>query len=185
MQSRVAFGRGSFAVLVAAIASILAGIPLAAQEVTGQKIGVFDADRIMAESQAGQQALALFNQLRDQRVGEVQVQQNQINTLQQQAIAVAPGSADGLRLQREVENSMLRLNRLQEDVEQELGLRQNELTSEITQMIGEVIDVMGEEEGYTLIFNSNQSGLVYVATALDVTDEIILRIDAMSAPDTL
>ena len=90
-----------------------------------------------------------------------------------------------MRLQREVENSMLQLERLQQDVQQELGLRQNELTQEITVMIGQVIDVMGEQEGYTLIFNSNQSGLVYVATALDVTDEIILRIDAMSAPDTL
>jgi Skp family chaperone for outer membrane proteins len=185
MLSRAAFGRGSFAVLVAALASILAGIPLAAQEVTGQKIGVFNADRIMAESQAGQQALALFNQLRDQRVGELQVQQEQINNLQQQAIAVPPGGPDAVRLQREVENSMLQLERLQQDVQQELGLRQNELTQEITQMIGEVIDVMGEEEGYTLIFNSNQSGLVYVAMALDVTDEIILRIDALSAPDTL
>ena len=185
MLSRVAFGRGSFAVLLAALASILAGIPLAAQEVTGQKVGVFDADRIMAESQAGQQALALFNQLRDQRVGELQVQQEQINNLQQQAISVPPGGPDAVRLQREVENSMLQLERLQQDVQQELGLRQNELTSEVTQMIGEVIDVMGEEEGYTLIFNANQSGLVYVATALDITDEIIQRINAMSAPDTL
>ena len=80
MLSRVAFGRGSFTVLVAALASILVGIPLPAQEVTA-KVGVFNADRIMAESQPGQQALALFNQLRDQRVGELQVQQNQINTL--------------------------------------------------------------------------------------------------------
>ncbi len=184
MLSRVAFGRGSFTVLVAALASILVGIPLPAQEVTA-KVGVFNADRIMAESQPGQQALALFNQLRDQRVGELQVQQNQINTLQQQAIGAPPGSPDAVRLQREVENSMLRLNRLQEDVEQELGLRQNELASDITQMIGQVIDVMGEEEGYTLIFNQLQSGLVYIATALDITDEIIRRINAMSAADAL
>ena len=45
MLSRAAFGRGSFAVLVAALASILAGIPLAAQEVTGQKIGVLQYPR--------------------------------------------------------------------------------------------------------------------------------------------
>ena len=184
MLSRVAFGRGSFAVLVAALASILVGIPLPAQEVMG-KVGVFNADRIMAESQPGQQALALFNQLRDQRVGELQVQQDQINTLQQQAISVTPGGADAVRLQREVENSMLQLERLQQDVQQELGQRQNELTSEITTMIGQIIDVMGEEEGYTLIFNQIQSGLVYIATALDITDEIIRRINAMSAPDTL
>ena len=57
---------------------------------------------------------------------------------------------------------MLRLNRLQEDVQQELGLRQNELTLEITEMIAQIIEVMGEEEGYTLIFNAIQSGLVYI-----------------------
>ncbi len=185
MLSRVAFGRGSFAVLVAALASILAGIPLAAQEVVPGKVGVFDADRVMAESQPGQQALALFNQLRDQRVAELQVQQDQINTLQQQAITVPPGSPDAVRLQREVENSMLRLERLQQDVQQELGLRQNELTAEITQMIGDIIDVIGEEEGYTLIFNAIQSGLVYLDPTLDITDEIIQRVNAMSAPAPL
>ncbi len=185
MLSRVAFGRGSFAVLVAALASILAGVPLAAQDAAVTKIGVFNADRIMAESQPGQQALALFNQLRDQRVGELQVQQDQINVLQQQSISVTPGSPDAVRLQREVENSMLQLERLQQDVQQELGLRQNELTSDITQKISDIIGAMGEEEGYTLIFNALQSGLVYVAPVLDITDEIIRRVDAMNAPDPL
>ena len=183
MLSRAAFGRGSFAVLVAALASILAGIPLSAQEVTGGKVGVFNADRIMAESQAGQQALALFNQLRDQRVGELQVQQDQINGLQQEAISVPLGGPDAVRLQRELENGMLQLERLQQDVEQELGQRQNELTSEIMELIAQVIDRIGEEGGYTLIFNARQSGLVYVATTLDITDEIILRVDALNGPD--
>ena len=182
MPSRVALGRGSFAVLVAALASILAGFPLAAQEVVGGKVGVFNADRVMAESQPGQQALALFNQLRDQRVGELQVQQDEINTLQQQAVTAPPGSPEAARLQRNVEDLMLRLNRLQEDVQQELGLRQNELTLEITEMIAQIIEVMGEEEGYTLIFNAIQSGLVYIGPTLDITDEIIRRINALSTP---
>ena len=78
---------------------------------------------------------------------------------------------------------MLRLNRLQEDVQQELGLRQNELTLEITEMIAQIIEVMGEEDGYTLIFNAIQSGLVYIGPTLDITDEIIRRIDALSTPD--
>ena len=183
MSSRVALGRGSFAVLVAALAPILAGFPLAAQEVVGGKIGVFNADRVMAESQPGLEAFALFSQLRDQRVGELQVQQGEINALQQAAIAAPPGSAEAARLQRDVEDLMLRINRLQEDVQQELGLRQNELTVGLTEMIGQIIEVMGEEEGYALIFNAIQSGLVYIGPALDITDEIIRRVDAMSTPD--
>lgn len=176
-------GRGWFTVLLAALASILVGVPLAAQNAVGAKVGVFNADRVLAESQPGQQALALFNQLRDQRVGELQVQQDGINALQQQAIAAPFGSPDAGRIQREMEDLMLRLERLQQDVQQELGLRQNELTAEITQMVAQVIETMGEEEGYTLIFNRLQSGLVYVEPTMDITDEIIQRINAMSAPD--
>ena len=185
MLSRVTLERGWFAVLIAAMASILAGIPLAAQEVVSSKIGVFDADRVLTESQPGLQALALFNQLRDQRVGELQVQQNAINTLQQQGMTAAPGGPDAARIQRELEDLMLRMERLQQDVQAELGGRQNELTGEITQMVAQVIDLLGEDEGYTLIFNAAQSGLVYIAPALDLTDEIIQRVNAMSAPDGL
>jgi len=185
MVRRVAFVRGSFAVLVAALASILAGVPLAAQEVVGAKMGVFNADRIMAESQPGQQALALFNQLRDQRLSELRVQQDQINILQQQAISVTPGSPEAVRLNREVENSMLRLQRLQEDVEQELGMRQQELTTGIMNMIAQAIEVIGEEEGYTLIFNEIQSGLVFVGPTLDITEELIRRVNALAAPSGL
>ena len=184
MLSRVAFG-GWNTIFVAALASILVGLPLAAQEVVSAKVGVFNADRVLAESQPGQQALALFNQLRDQRVGELQVQQNEINNLQQQAMSAAPGSPEAARLQREMEDRMLGLERLQQDVQQELGLRQNELTLGITDMVAEIIDVMGEEEGYTLIFNAVQSGLVYVGPTLDITDQIIDRINAMSAPAPL
>jgi len=52
-------------------------------------------------------------------------------------------------------------------------------------MIAQVIDRMGVEDDYTLIFNASQSGLVYIAPTLDVTDEIILRVNAQSGPDTL
>ncbi len=50
-------------------------------------------------------------------------------------------------------------------------------------MIAQIIEVMGEEDGYTLIFNAIQSGLVYIGPTLDITDEIIQRINALSTPD--
>jgi Skp family chaperone for outer membrane proteins len=182
MLSRMAFGRGSLLVLCAALVLIAAGTPLGAQEVAF-KVGVFNADRVLAESAPGQQALALFNQLRDQRVGELQVQQNEINGLQQQAATATPGTLEAARLERDLEDRLLRLDRLQQDVQQELGMRQNELTVEITELVSQIISSMGQEEGYAVIFNTLQSGLVYVSPALDLTDEIIGKINAMSAPD--
>ena len=185
MLRRVALERSSFTVLMAALASILAGVPLVAQDVVNSKVGIFNADRVLSESQSGVQALAIFNQLRDQRVGELQLQQDAINGLQQQAMTSAVGSPEAARIQREMEDLMLRLERLQQDVQEELGLRQNELTGEIMQLVATIVAAIGEEEGYALILNSVQSGVVYAGPALDITDEVILRINARIAPSGL
>ncbi|MCH7562457.1 MAG: OmpH family outer membrane protein [Gemmatimonadetes bacterium] len=141
-------------------------------------VGVFDADRILAESLAGQQALALFSQLRDQRAGEVQAQQVEFNTLRQQVLQAVPGSPEAVSMQRQVEDKSLQLQRLNEDVQNELGARQAALTEEITQKIATIIDELGAERGFALIFNNVQSGLAYWDPAVDLTDEIIARLDA-------
>jgi outer membrane protein len=185
MRSRVALERGSFAVLIAALASILAGVPLVAQDVVNSKVGVFNVERVVTESQSGVQALALFNQLQDQRVGELQVQQNAINSLQQRAMTAAVGSPEAARLQREMEDLVLRLERLQQDVQQELGVRQDELTGELMQIIGEVVSTIAQEGGYALILDAVQSGVVYAGPTLDITDEVIQRVNARSAPSGL
>ncbi len=140
-------------------------------------VGVFDADRILAESVAGKQALALFNQLRDQRMGEVQAQQIEFNTLRQQGLQAIPGSPEAVSIQRQVEDKSLQLQRLNEDVQNELGARQASLTNGITQNIAAIVNTIGSERGFTMIFNIVQSGLAYFDSAVDLTDEIITRLD--------
>ncbi len=168
--------------MVRVIGLLAVGLAVSAAPALGQaalqKVGVFDADRILADSQAGQQALALFNQLRDQRASELQVQQDEINVLRQQALQATPGSLQAASIQRQLEDKTLQIQRLNEDVQNELGQRQAVLTSDITQKIAGIIDALGAEEGYAMIFNSVQSGLVYVDPAIDLTDLIITRLDA-------
>jgi Skp family chaperone for outer membrane proteins len=40
-----------------------------------------------------------------------------------------------------------------------------------------IINTLGKEGGYTLIFNKFQSGLVYADEAIDITDLVIQRLD--------
>ncbi len=183
MLRRVALRRGPLAVGATAVTLVVGSGSLTAQESTTTKMAVFDADRIMAESQAGRQALALFNQLRDQRVGELQTQQDEINSLRQQGLAANPNSVEAARLARQLEDRMLQMDRLQEDVQQELGMRQNELTGGITQQVGLIIEEIGLEQDYKLIFNSIQSGLVFVDPSMDITEEIIRRLNAKGTGD--
>ena len=78
---------------------------------------------------------------------------------------------------------MLQMDRLQQDVQAELGNRQNELTGEITVQVGQIIETVGLEGGYTLIFNSIQSGLVFVDPSMDISELIIERLDAANPGD--
>ncbi len=180
MLGRVTFGKKLLAVGLGAAALLAGAGPLVAQEAATAKIGVFNADRIMAESQAGQQALALFNQLRDQRLSDLQAQEEEINNLRQQALGATPNTLEAAQLQRQLEDRMLQMDRLQEDVQTELANRQNELTGDITQQVGQIIETMGQEEGYSLLFNAIQSGLVFVDPAMDITPEIIRRLDLIN-----
>lgn len=163
------FGLLALAMSVSATPALAQAAPLT--------VGVFDADRILAESLAGKQALALFNQLREQRTGEVQAQQIEFNTLRQQGLQATPGSPEAVSIQRRVEDKSLQLQRLNEDIQNELGARQAALTEDITQKIAAIIDTLGSERGFTMIFNIVQSGLAYFDPAVDLTDEIIARLD--------
>ncbi len=44
-----------------------------------------------------------------------------------------------------------------------------------------IINQVGKEGGYTLIFNKFQSGLVYADETIDITDQVIQRLDADAA----
>jgi outer membrane protein len=142
------------------------------------KVGVFNADRILAESAQGQQAIALLDQLQNLRVSELQAQQAQLNALQQRVLTAAPDSA--ALFQREFQDRQIQMQRLQEDVQTELQGRQQELTEPIIGQIAEIIERMGSDEGFTLIFNALQSGMVYVDESVDITDRIIAALNALA-----
>ena len=44
-----------------------------------------------------------------------------------------------------------------------------------------VINQVGKEHGFTLIFNKFESGLIYADEAIDITTSIIQRLDARAA----
>tara|TARA_B110000438_G_C15739322_1_gene617734 strand:- start:59 stop:613 length:555 start_codon:yes stop_codon:yes gene_type:complete len=181
MRIRGGLGKGILLEGVFVLALMLTSFPLLAQESAGPKVGVFDAERVLAESEIGQEAVALLNQLQEQRVVELQAQQAEINTIRQQAVSAAPGTAEAAQLERQMEDRALQYQRLEQDVQQELGMRQAELVEPITQTVRQIIETMGREESYGLIFNVGQGGLVYWDPAIDVTEEIIRRVNVVSS----
>jgi outer membrane protein len=161
--------------LVGCVVIILSlALPAAAQELT---IAVIDVQRVVTESDPGKQALQKLKELQDAKVDEGRVLQQTLAGLQEQ-MAKQRFTLSEERLaemNKQLEDGQIALQRFQDDAERELDeARRRELGS-LEGRIIPVINQVGVERGFTVIFNKFQSGLVYADDSVDITDEVIRR----------
>ena len=64
------------------------------------------------------------------------------------------------------------------EYQQELAAKEAELTSGILQKMQEIMRRIGQSEGYTVILEANESGVIWVPSNLDLTDQLIQRYNA-------
>ncbi len=60
----------------------------------------------------------------------------------------------------------------------EAARRNKELTEPIVEKINGIIEIVAEEEGFTLVLDSSQGVIVYADKEIDITDMIIARLEA-------
>jgi len=75
--------------------------------------------------------------------------------------------------ERDYQMKLRDLQRLQRDYEDDLRRKDQEYTGRILKELEAIIKKMGEEGKYTAIFEKNQPAIIYVSSALDLTDEVI------------
>lgn len=156
--------------------------PAVAQD-TPLAVAVVDVQRVLTESQPGRQRTASLEteQQRLQAQGErLQQEARQI----QSRIAELEGSqaeAELASLRQELQQKTTELNQFAEQARRDLGQRQETVLREIEQIVMPVIQAIGDERRLTLIFRKFDSGLIYTVPSVDITDDVIARIDAESA----
>ncbi len=156
------------------------GARLEAQET---KVAVIDVRRLVTDSVAGKAALDELKRMQDEKVAEARTRQEELDTLRRRISEGRLSLADDklAELSKELEEKATAFRRFQEDAERELSKRQDETYAAIERQMAPIIEAAGAEGGYTLIFNKFQSGLVFAAEQVDITDEIIRRFDAAAA----
>lgn len=177
---------------VTACALLLAGVAASgsAQESGGSngiKVAVIDVQRLVTDSEAGKEVLATLKQKSEEKSAELKVLADELDGLRQQ---INEGrlslSEDRLSdLQRQLEDRSIAFRRARDDAERELQEFQGRRFAEIERRIMPIINQVGLEGGYTLIFNKFESGLVFAQDSVDITDEILRRFDAVEdAPES-
>jgi outer membrane protein len=178
------------ALAVAAAAPLAAQAPApapaapAARPAAGPlRLAVIDTERILLESATGKKALADLKKLQEQKEGELRSRQQEIKDLQGKIsdgrLSLAQDKLE--EMNKQVEDKLIALRRLQDDATRELNKRKDDVLGQIDQKVMPVINQVGKEQGYTLIFRKFESGLIYADEAVDITGSVIQRLDGAQA----
>jgi len=168
------------AVPAAAQQAAPAAAPAAAAPAGPLKIAVIDTEKILMSSVAGKKAVADLKKLQDQRENELRAKAQELKDLQAKIndgrLSLAQDKlAD---LSKQYEEKEIALRRQQDDATRELNKKRDEMLAQIDDRVMPVINQVGKDLGYTLIFRKFESGLIYADDAVDITGVIIQRLDA-------
>jgi outer membrane protein len=153
---------------------------------TPGKIGLLNVLRAISESSEGKQALGDFQKKADAKREELEKRNNEIQELQKQLQSQARTLNDDSRaaLAKSIDSKTTELQRAQDDAQKEFGQLQNEILGRIGNKMGPFVQQYAKENNFTLIVDSSNqnSQVIYYDPAIEITDDIIKRVDAAQAP---
>ena len=141
-----------------------------------------DLGRAVRECAPGIKASEELQIFFEERRGQLETLQNEINDLQQrvQTQERALSQTALAELNRDIQAKSTQLSRDQEDAEAELQLKQQTVFAPVVELAGNALDEYAREQGYDLILDTSnpQTGILFVEEITNVTTEIIRRLDA-------
>ena len=153
-----------------------------AQNTNAVKFGALNVYRAIVECAEGKQANDDYQKKFEAKRDELGKKQKEIQDLQQQLQAQSNSLNDATRmaLNRSIETKTTELKRSQEDAEKEFGDLRNEIFNRIGTKLVPVVQQYAKEYSFTLILDtSNQaSQVVYSDPSIEITDDVIKRLDA-------
>lgn len=161
--------------LAAAAVLLLMIAPALAQ----QKFGFVNTYQVLTDTQEGKARIAKWDVFVKARAAEIETESKQLEQLQQQyADQQASLNAETLAdLQNSIEQKTTGLKRKQEDSNRDAERRRNEILQDMSKKIRDLLSEYGEQNGYSAIFLRNPDQQIFVASALDLTAEVVKLYD--------
>jgi outer membrane protein len=146
----------------------------------GSKVAYVVLQRVANESGEGKAATARIQGLQQKKAAELNDKQKQLQTAQQKLekeASVLSSTAAG-ELQKQVERLQVEIQRFTQDAQQEVQELQQQLQQEFQVRLEPVLQEIGKEKGLHFIFNGPDAGLVWADSSLDISSDVIKKLDA-------
>jgi len=162
---------------------MIAGILAANVALAETKIGYVDMQRALSESETGKKTRDDFKVQVDKLQGKLKRQKDEIDTLKDrlEKKSVVMKEEERGNLEEEYRKKLRDFERDYKDSQADLQKKDNDLTGGIIRELQEVIREYGDQNGYTVILETNSNAVVYGAKSADVTDAIIQRYNSASS----
>ena len=136
--------------------------------------------RIANESADGRVATTRIQALQQKKAAELTNKQTQLAGLQAKlekegSVMSASAAAD---LQKQVEKINVEVQRFTHDAQAEVQELQQSLQQEFEARMTPVLQLVAAEMGLQFIFNGPDAGLVWADAALDISSEVIKKLDS-------
>jgi Skp family chaperone for outer membrane proteins len=149
----------------------------------GAKIGFVNFQRVIQESIDGKASTAKVNTLMAKKQNEGAEKQKQLAANQQKLQTSGSVMSDAARgqLEKEIERQQVEGQRFQQDAQAEVQELTNELQSEFIKKVTPILQQVASEKGLHALFNAQEAGFAWVDPGLDLTTEVIKKLDAAAA----
>jgi outer membrane protein len=143
-------------------------------------IGYVDMQRVIEQSKLGKQAEATLKEKFSDPQAELQKEQQAIRQLQETTSrdAALMSEAELEKRKKELQERVAKLQRDAATAQQELAQEQAKLGAGIIRPAQEIIAELAKEKELSAVFERGQSGLLYIEDGLNLTDEVVKRLNA-------
>lgn len=157
--------------------------PVSALGADVAKIGVMDFQRVLMTSSEGKKAQAEINRKGKKMETELKEKGDAIakikKQLERESLVISKAKRE--EREREIRIKINDLKSLQKRYMQGFKAHEQRLVARIQKALKKIIDDIGKKEGYLLIIEKRQGGVLYAPQSVDLTDRLIMEYNAQSA----
>jgi Skp family chaperone for outer membrane proteins len=147
------------------------------------KIAFVDINAVAANSAAGKEASNKLKALQDKKLAEINDKNKQLQAAQQKLSTGGSVLNDTARdqLQKDVDRMQRDIQFTQQNAQAEYNELQEDLRNDFQKKLMPIIDALATEKGLYAIFSVGDAGAMYVHPGLDLTAEVVKRLDSTPA----
>jgi outer membrane protein len=149
----------------------------------GAKIAYVNVQRIASESSEGQAATKRLSSLREEKEKDLVARNTKFEDARKRLETSASVLSESVRTtqQKEVERMQTDLQRATQDAQKAVEDLQNELQLEFQRKLLPVLSEVAAAKNLHMVFSSIDSGVVWADPGLDITTDIIKKLDTAAA----